>query len=354
MVNNDLYNEDELNPPDWLNKEFFEKILKSEESDNVKVTDLELRPGTLKNDHYASVMFRAKLSYSVDSQPTVEKRNSFILKVQPFADGTKKDLLSELHTFTTEIRMYTEVLPVIERELRQYGDETILGPKLIAFSNNWPAYVVFEDLALKGYTTTGYRHASLTEVKAALLKLAKLHAISYKLSQEKNNIFATMNKGSMNSMDPNNFDFIKNASKLLKEVLSEHGDLRKYVPHIESVEHTLLPKIIDMFNENRNGKCDGIFVLNHGDFHNKNMMICNVDGELKDLMLVGMHRVGENRLFLITSFLVFSYGFVDENGDLAQLVENAEAQKRQLQDPRLLNELRELLPKFLYNGYFEY
>lgn len=148
MVNNDLYNEDELNPPEWLNKEFFEKLLKCEECDNVKVkmccrqsfctfqyfiyeqvTDLELRPGTLKNDHYASVMFRAKVSYKVDSQPTLEKRNSFILKVEPFADGQKKDLMSEMHTFKTEIRMYTEMLPIIERELRKYGDETILGPK---------------------------------------------------------------------------------------------------------------------------------------------------------------------------------------------------------------------------------
>ncbi|XP_053958392.1 uncharacterized protein LOC128863303 isoform X1 [Anastrepha ludens] len=417
MVNNDMYNEDELNASDWLNKDFFEKVLKNVENKSTKVTDLVLTPGTLKNDHYASVLFRAKVSYTVGTQPAQEKVNSYIIKTEPFVEGQKKDLVGDLHLFQTEIRMYTEVLPLIEGVLRQYGDDTVLGPKLIHCSDSSPSFVVFEDLTQQGYTTLGYRHINSDEIKIALLKLAKLHAISYKLSQEKENIFAGIDKGSINTVDQESFTFIKNATKLMKEVLSEHGDLRKFVPLIESVEHIFLSSSIDMFNENRDGRLDGICVLNHGDFHAKNIMVQNVDGKLKDLMLldyqisifgspaIDLHyafimmfspemrrekfdellyyyitnfqetlrkteykgRIPTNvefrqelqkrrywGLFLLLSFLVFRYTFADEKGDIAKVVENEEAQKNQLRDPKLLNELRELLPRFLYNGYFEY
>uniref|UniRef100_W8BQG4 CHK kinase-like domain-containing protein n=3 Tax=Ceratitis capitata TaxID=7213 RepID=W8BQG4_CERCA len=418
MVNNDLYNEDELNPPDWLNETFFEKILKNVETENATVTNLLLRPGTLKNDHYASVLFRAKVNYTVPSQPKEEREQSFILKVEPFADGYKKDIVGDLSLFQTEIIMYTKVLPKIEELLRRCGDDTVLGPKLVAYNSTAPSYVIFEDLALKGYTTIGHRHTSLEEVRTALLKLAKLHAISYKLGLENDNVITSMDKGSMNSIDPNSFEFIKIGIELLKEVISEHSDLREFIPHIEAVEHLLLPKSIEMFNKGSSGaKRDGIFVLNHGDFHMKNVMIQNSDGKLRDLMLldyqisvfgspaIDLHyaftmmyspemrrdhhdellyfyitnfqetlRKSEYRghiptnvefrqelekhrywgLFLLLSFLIFSYSFSDADGDLAKVIEDKAEQKKQLRDPRLLNELRELLPKFLYNGYFEY
>lgn len=55
---------------------------------------------------------------------------------------------------------------------------------LIDYSSSTPTYLVFEDLTLQGYTTIGSRHIDLDEGKIALLKLAKLHAISYKLYKE--------------------------------------------------------------------------------------------------------------------------------------------------------------------------
>lgn len=96
----------------------------------------------------------------------------------------------------------------------------------------------------------------------------------------------SLDKGSMNSVDPENFPFVKHGIRLLKEVLSEHDDLKQFVLHIESVEHLLLPKSLELFNQASSGKRDGILVVNHGDFHLKNMMIQNVDGKLTDLMLV--------------------------------------------------------------------
>lgn len=93
------------------------------------MTNIELKPGTLKNDHYASVLYRANVNYRLQSQPKLEKISSFILKVEPFVEGRKKEVMGELNLFQTEILMYTKVLPKIEKVLRRYGDQTILGPK---------------------------------------------------------------------------------------------------------------------------------------------------------------------------------------------------------------------------------
>uniref|UniRef100_A0A0K8W2C4 CHK kinase-like domain-containing protein n=1 Tax=Bactrocera latifrons TaxID=174628 RepID=A0A0K8W2C4_BACLA len=287
MTNNENCCEDEFTFPKWLNEAFFQNVLQNVESEVAEITNLELKPGTLKNDNYASVLFRSKVTYRLQSQPTQEKVSSFILKVEPFMEGNKKELMQNYSLFDTEITMYTKVLPIIEKVLRQYGDNTILGPKLIACSTTAPSYVIFEDLALKGYTTIGYRHPNLEEMKFTLLKLAKLHAISYKLcKEEKDNIITTLNKGSMNSTDPNTFPFVKYSIGFLKEILSERDDLKQYVPHIASVEHLLCKRSIDMFNEAGSGKRDGIFVLNHGDFHLKNIMIQKNEDKLTDVKLL--------------------------------------------------------------------
>ncbi|CAD6996334.1 unnamed protein product [Ceratitis capitata] len=363
MVNNDLYNEDELNPPDWLNETFFEKILKNIETENATVTNLLLRPGTLKNDHYASVLFRAKVNYTLPSQPKEEREQSFILKVEPFADGYKKDITRRLQLNGSLIC-----------DFRRLGTERI-------YDNRTSPYVF-------GRSENSFAQTGETACNQLQIGL------------ENDNVITSMDKGSMNSIDPNSFEFIKIGIELLKEVISEHSDLREFIPHIEAVEHLLLPKSIEMFNKGSSGaKRDGIFVLNHGDFHMKNVMIQNSDGKLRDLMLLDyqisvfgspaidlhyaftmmyspeMRRDHHDELlyFYITNFqetlrkseyrghIPTNVEFRQElekhrywDGDLAKVIEDKAEQKKQLRDPRLLNELRELLPKFLYNGYFEY
>lgn len=87
-----------------------------------------MTPGTTKNEHYASIIFRAQVHYTLQANDT-EKFQSMIIKTMPVIDGQKMDLLSENPLFETEIKMYTEALPKIEKTLRQYGDNTKLGAK---------------------------------------------------------------------------------------------------------------------------------------------------------------------------------------------------------------------------------
>lgn len=44
--------------------------------------------------------------------------------------------------------------------------------------------IVFEDLVELGFETFSNRTSNMEEVRAAMLKVAKLHAVSYKMAQE--------------------------------------------------------------------------------------------------------------------------------------------------------------------------
>ena len=76
----------------------------------------------MKGDHYASIMFRCKVNYKMDLSAD-DKQKSLIIKTLPDV-GTKSDLLKESTAFQTEIEMYTQTLPKIEKCLRDYGEPT--------------------------------------------------------------------------------------------------------------------------------------------------------------------------------------------------------------------------------------
>lgn len=54
------------------------------------------------------------------------------MKIEPFVDGMQKDKMNEVPLFETEVRMYTNVLPIIVAKLREFGDQTVLAPKWVA------------------------------------------------------------------------------------------------------------------------------------------------------------------------------------------------------------------------------
>lgn len=71
------------------------------------------------------VIFRAAVAYTTQGS---EKKESLIIKIEPFLEGFKKDVMANQPFFTTEGRMYTEMLPVMQDLLRNSGDPEIIAP----------------------------------------------------------------------------------------------------------------------------------------------------------------------------------------------------------------------------------
>jgi len=181
-TDNNQFNDDELVPPEWLNSEFIADVLRSHEKEPVpKVIDLTFSPASAKGDHYASIMFRAKVKYTT---PKGEFEKSLIIKTMPEAEGYKKELLGGSPIFVTEMGMYTKVLPEFERILRQAGDSTKLYVNCMYHSLVPHQVLIFEDLVEMGYFVLRDRDATLDEIHRVYFKLAKWHAASLKVQYE--------------------------------------------------------------------------------------------------------------------------------------------------------------------------
>lgn len=179
---NDNYNADELEAPKWLNAEFFRDVLSnSEKEPTLKISDVQMSPATVKGDHFASIMFRAKISYET---PKGKLFKSLIVKTMPEQEGHKKDMLSNSHIFETEIGMYTKALPKFQEILRKSGDNTRLCVPCLYHSLEPRQIMIFEDLCEEGYTVIRNRGGTIEELKAAYSKLAKMQAVSYHILQE--------------------------------------------------------------------------------------------------------------------------------------------------------------------------
>lgn len=72
-----------------MNAEFFRKVLSSYEKEpDLNILNVEILAASAKGDHYASIMFRGKISYNTQKG---KFSKSLIIKTMPEVDGFKKE-----------------------------------------------------------------------------------------------------------------------------------------------------------------------------------------------------------------------------------------------------------------------
>ncbi|KAH8232369.1 hypothetical protein KR032_004876 [Drosophila birchii] len=281
------FNADELEAPSWLNAQFIQKVLSdSEKSPELVVTDLKISPASAQGDHYASVMFRTWAEYT-----TAKGRfsKSLIIKTMPEQEGHKKDMLSESHLFSTEIGMYTKVLPEFERILQQVGDNTKLYVPCIYHSLEPRQVMIFEDLVPQGYSVIRDRAVTDEELRFVFTKLAKWHAVSMKVMNEQPDFLKEFQYGLIEMPTLMKDPMVTSGMASFVKFLDKTPELKRYKPYFEKLKDSCINKMADVLTEYRkNFQPDGYYVLCHGDFHLRNMMFRhNRDTAVfEDVMLV--------------------------------------------------------------------
>jgi Ecdysteroid kinase-like family len=268
--------------PPWMDTDFLELVLrKSENNRTIQVHGYDITAGSKAGAHFASVIFRARVEYS---GVNVERRQvSLIVKTIPF-EGEKSEasLLVDGRIFVRESQVYSKVMMDMQHLLKQSGDDVELGPRLI-YSSNLPVWLlVFEDLTERGY----HPKTSLLdfdEMKMVMTKIAKWHAATYYLGK----------------MDPQT-PITKYESLLFDEEISDldalFGDafryLRKAVEKWPGDNSLVLEKLStatkNWFARGQAAykKVSDFCVMNHADFHFKNIMFKYQNGVLDDLLFV--------------------------------------------------------------------
>ncbi|KAH8358901.1 hypothetical protein KR093_003197, partial [Drosophila rubida] len=277
---------DELEAPSWLSSQFLQKVLSSHEGDEqLEIKSMKVSPATLKGDHYASIMFRVVVEY-VNKLGNATK--SLIVKTMPQVEGFKKEQLGDSHIFRTEIGMYTEILPKFEAILREAGDETSLRVPCIYHSLEPQQVMIFDDLVPLGYIVVRDREPTMNEVRLAFSKLAKWHAVSYKLHRDQPEMFEKF-KYSLMELPKITEDPFINGIDFFIRMLDEVPDLKVYKPKFEKIRENFLESFRAPFVEYRENRQDNAYyVLCHGDLYIRNMMFKHdkVTKVLEDCMLI--------------------------------------------------------------------
>ncbi|XP_017052660.1 uncharacterized protein LOC108095867 [Drosophila ficusphila] len=252
-------NDDALAPPDWLNSGFMASVLGSYEKEPVtKVIDLTFSPATAKGDNYASTMYRARVEYS-NQRGTFSK--SLIIK-------TVSEIFAGSNLFKTEIGMYTKVLPEFERILREKGDASKLYADCIYDSLEPHQVIIFEDLADMGYAMVRDRKLTHEEIRSAYLKLAKIHAVSMKIINERPEFLKEFKDGICLVDIP----YMSSGMVPFTEFLGRVPELKKYQPHFKKLGLSFIDRLRSTINEYQNNSQPGYYVLCHGDYHTRNVM----------------------------------------------------------------------------------
>ncbi|GAB0094310.1 LOC111597534 [Sergentomyia squamirostris] len=278
------YNKDELVPPDFLNEEFLQNVLEKDENDkNLKITKFDIIPGSKAGDHFASVMFKAIVSYTTKGK-SISGR-SLIIKTMPVDDGFKKEMLSEMNVFGREIEMYSKVLPEMKRIMESIGDKEELGPRCVYYSTD-PVTIIFDDITKYGYEMYNDGFFGFDNVIKIVKKLAKYHALSYYMNDNKYNNkkidFSSVQSLMKDSMIDTMKNFFGGIDYLQKELVNWPGFeviAEKMLSQTDRLTN-MLPKI---YQPNPDS---GINVLCHGDFHIKNMMFIKSGQDIDKVMFL--------------------------------------------------------------------
>ncbi|XP_017470066.1 PREDICTED: uncharacterized protein LOC108361810 [Rhagoletis zephyria] len=302
-------NEDELVPPKWLDGAFFQKVAGSIEkcSGDPKICDLKISPASQKGDHYASVMFRAIFKYKCNNSTV--KEQIVIIKTVPEQHSEKYRQLSGWHFFANEALIYSEVIPKFEAIWRHYGENIKFGGRALYSALQPHPVIVLEDLCLAGYDILRDRLLQLDEVKACLHKLACWHAVSHKVTLQQQRAVnrtppvsaasaeceraaraavVSLQHGLFTATNLMNSAYIHNGLRNMIAALEQAGGLEVYLTKLRALQPQLLERCLEMNNAYVAAGVEGpIHVLNHGDFHTRNLMVRQTaDGRVEDAVFI--------------------------------------------------------------------
>ncbi|XP_053671386.1 uncharacterized protein LOC128721638 [Anopheles nili] len=266
--------------PDWLNDEFFLRVIREFTHDSAArlCHGCKLRPGTKPGERFASAIFRTTIHYR--SRLGKEASLDVIIKTKPLSGGLQRDELDGSDLFLREMRIYSKVLPEIDRRLREIN-ETFSYPRLVFAAESPQTVLILEDVSGKGWETGSYL-TSLEDVLPAIRSIAKFHAASVVIAQD-DPLFSKDHRCDVAKKLKALDEMLKKSFTDLLGFMRSTAGFEQLVQPVEKLQTTLLDKMIETYGPST----DCLNVLVHGDFHSKNLLHqYSAHGLVRDTMLI--------------------------------------------------------------------
>lgn len=218
-----------------------------------------------RHAHGGSKIYRVTIQYSSNG---VAKDLAAIIKLLPENECVQKVMLESTNIFNVESNFYTNILPKCQGLLDSIKYDTPLSPRLLCSDMVNHKVLVFEDISKRGFIPLFDRLPTYNESRLMLTKLAQLHASSYKLFQDGETHLSSYRNGMFNlPFVPHTPVFLTGIVHFTELVgtIPGYEDYYKRLQKITPEE--LLRRCVQSYNT-----LGSYNVLNHGDFHFKNMM----------------------------------------------------------------------------------
>ncbi|CAG9805057.1 unnamed protein product [Chironomus riparius] len=257
--------------PSWLDKDLFDKAIQTYEFDpQAKVNSFDIKAATQAGENFSSAVFRATIKFTSKYSKN-EKEMSVIIKTQPVdVDSPEIESMKDTTMFENEIGVYLNVLNNIQELISSVGYKDVMCPRLIYQTMKPKPVIIIEDVTISGFDTPIKSiHEDFELSKMIVKRLAKFHAASFYLHDEqkidasrfdacifKVELFANMIYGY-------SYD-------ILLKLMSNWEGFEEFIEPIKKMRANLHAKVCKIFTPNEG---NGAFnVLNHGDFHFKNIL----------------------------------------------------------------------------------
>lgn len=273
---NQFIMESSIKSPLWMDRQLFTDVVQHHLSDvSAKVLDFKVKPALA--EHFASAMFRVEMNFSTTSRP--ENFLSVVIKIPP-THGTQVDFIESSPLFEIEQDMYKSPLNDIKLLLESVGDFSQIHPKLIYQAIKPHRVIVLEDLSLSGYTRVLQPLEDFEESRMVFERLSKFHASSFFLINERKVDFSRFSNYSVFHIeDPILREkWLIESIETFTEVLESWGGHDEYVGKLKVFRENFLEIGKRLYEQDP----AGYNVLNHGDFHIKNLLFKKAGGKIED------------------------------------------------------------------------
>lgn len=267
----------EVTIPLWFDKEFFTNAIRHYLKDEkAVVTDFNIKTNSNAGENFVSVILRAEINFTTSSQ-SVDSL-SVVIKLPP-TTGIQGAFCETSSIYVTEQDMYDGPLHDIKNLLESAGDFSKTHPKLIYQTTKPHRAIVLEDLGAQDYVRITQPLPNYEDSKRVFERLAKFHAAGFFLINEKKDDLSRFKDSMFHFEDPMIREtFLNEPIDVLCDVLTSWGGLDEYVVKLKEFRE----KYIEMGKRLYEPDPNGFNVLNHGDFHIKNLLFKMNDDAIED------------------------------------------------------------------------
>lgn len=176
-------------------------------------------------------------------------------------------MMANAALFKTEIEVYTKTIPEMQKILKAANIHEKIAPN-VSFSSLEPYKIVFVDDISPEFTSSEQQLDYEASVEI-FEKIATFHALSYHLGEDhppiKEYVF-----GFVSERVPGAEEFLKQSVRDFAETVGEWGGQFKVIAQkLMDIVPTIHKKCLASFKKDQ---VTGFNVLNHGDYHIKNIL----------------------------------------------------------------------------------